>query len=162
VKRNSSNLLADNQCFCSEAGNLLIGAGSKRLIGVARCLSAGGLQLTGSRWRGFRWDLARCPLSAGRGPPCPLRSAPRPWPSKRRGGSKPTRGPNIGSVGIGLTVTCHPRRQLRVDLMRSQAASGTVGPGSGFLADTDRLCRTVSAWRVDHCPRNLVVIVSLG
>jgi hypothetical protein len=40
--------------------------------------------------------------------------------------------------------------QQRVDLMRSQAASGTVGPGSGFLADTDRLCRTVSAWRVDH------------
>jgi hypothetical protein len=49
VKRNPSNLLADNQCFCSEAGSLLIGAGSKRLIGVARCLSAGGLQLTGSR-----------------------------------------------------------------------------------------------------------------
>jgi hypothetical protein len=72
VKRNPSNLLADNQCFCSEAGSLLIGAGSKRLIGVARCLSAGGLQLPGSRRRGFRWDLARCPLSAGSGPPCPF------------------------------------------------------------------------------------------
>ena len=50
--------------FLFGSWELLIGAGSKRLIGVARCLGAGGLQLTGSRWRGFRWDLARCPLGA--------------------------------------------------------------------------------------------------
>jgi len=48
--------------FLFGSWELLIGA--QTLIGVARCLSAGRVQLTVSRAHGFRWDLARCPLRA--------------------------------------------------------------------------------------------------
>src|SRR5208282_2010403 len=39
-------------------------SGVQTLIGVARCVSAGGVQLAVSRGRDFRWNLARRPLRA--------------------------------------------------------------------------------------------------
>jgi hypothetical protein len=53
--------------FLLGSWELLIGAGSKRLIGVARCLSAGGLQLARLPL-GSRSMPAQCGLSVYRVP----------------------------------------------------------------------------------------------